>query len=63
MRARTSKLLRVGEAARLIGVHRDTVQRWCRTGALACVVTAGGHFRIDARALDKFVPKQQKKHK
>jgi putative resolvase len=46
---------RVGEVAEKLGVHRDTVQAWCRGGKLAAIVTAGGHYRIPASALDAFI--------
>lgn len=43
-----------GEAARLIGVHRSTVKRWCDAEELSCSVTEGGHRRIALSALLDF---------
>lgn len=47
----SDRFYRVGEAAALIGVHRDTVQRWCRTGKLPAIrlptwSNKAGQFRI-----------------
>jgi putative resolvase len=46
---------RVGEVAEKLGVHRDTVQAWCRAKKLDAIVTKGGHYRIPASALDEFI--------
>ena len=45
----------VGAVAKLLGVHRDTVQRWCRDGVLAATQTPGGHYRIAASAIDTYI--------
>jgi excisionase family DNA binding protein len=37
-----------GEAARLLGVCRQTVLRWARDGALHSTRTLGGHLRFRA---------------
>jgi MerR family transcriptional regulator, light-induced transcriptional regulator len=39
------------EAAGLLHVHESTLKRWCDSGALPCVVTPGGHRRIELEAL------------
>jgi excisionase family DNA binding protein len=46
---------RVGQVAEMLGVHRDTVQSWCRDGDLAATQTPGGHYRIAASAIDAHV--------
>jgi putative resolvase len=49
------KPYRVGQVAEMLGVHRDTVQLWCRAGKLAAIRTVGGHYRIAADSLDAFI--------
>lgn len=44
--------LTVTEAARFAGVDGDTVRRWCDSGRLAHMRTAGNHRRIDRDALE-----------
>ena len=39
-------LITVGAAADVLGVTLRSVQLWCNSGLLACVVTPGGHRRI-----------------
>jgi excisionase family DNA binding protein len=46
---------RVGQVAAAIGVHRDTVRGWCRSGKLPCMKTPGGHYRISAAIVDAMV--------
>ena len=36
-----------GAAARMLGLHRDTVKRWISAGKLPSWRTPGGHRRID----------------
>lgn len=38
-------LMRPADAARLLGVNRQTLARWAREGTLPCIVTEGGHRR------------------
>lgn len=38
--------IRVREAARLLGVHWQTIRRWDREGRLRCVRTPGGRRRV-----------------
>lgn len=41
-----------GKVAALLGVHINTVRRWCDDGTLACVQPRGGkHRRIPAAAV------------
>ncbi len=32
---------------RLVGVSARTVERWARAGRVGCLVTVGGHRRVD----------------
>ena len=34
------------EVARILGVDKSTVYRWCRSGGLPAKVSPGGHYRI-----------------
>src|SRR4051812_34807386 len=47
-----SELLRVEEAAQHLGVDPDTVQQWCRDGALPCL-RSGNSWRIRRSALEE----------
>ncbi len=48
------RLLTTGAAARVLGVHRRTVERWCELGELPHVVIAT-RYRIPARALSAWL--------
>ena len=60
-----SELLRVGEAARRLGVSVPTVKQWIYKGTLRTVQTAGGHHRISAaeveRCLSREAPRQSRR--
>lgn len=44
------ELLTTAEAARLLGVHRETVARWARLSKIDAMQLPGGQYRI-ARAV------------
>jgi molybdopterin-binding protein len=48
-------LLRVGEAAERLGVSRQTLKQWIYKGTLRTVQTAGGHHRISAAEVERFL--------
>jgi len=50
-----SKLLTTTEAARIAGVTPSSIKRWADQSLLPCVKTPGGHRRIEASALDRFL--------
>ena len=56
--AKTDGPYSVGEVARLLGVHVDTVRDWCAGGELACFRTAGGHRRITTKAIDEMLARR-----
>ena len=39
-------ILRIGEAAHLIGVSTKTIRRWDKAGKISCFRTVGNHRRI-----------------
>jgi excisionase family DNA binding protein len=47
--------LTTGEAARLCSVERDTVLKWIKRGRIPAARTAGGHYRIASRDLDRLL--------
>jgi excisionase family DNA binding protein len=40
-----------GQVAAMLGMHADTVQKWCRSGKIKAFRTPGGQFRITEEAL------------
>lgn len=49
-------LLTTGQAAKLCSVTRDTVLKWIKRGGLSPARTAGGHYRIAPKELERFLP-------
>jgi excisionase family DNA binding protein len=49
------ELLRVGEAAALLGVDPDTLRDWATQGRVAFIRTPGGHRRFRRSDLDLFI--------
>lgn len=45
--------LTTGQAARLCGVHINTIKRWVQSGKLASVRTPGGHWRIPQDSVER----------
>lgn len=41
------ELIRVGEAAKLLGISNDTLKRWEKAGLISSVRTPTGHRRFD----------------
>ncbi len=56
MTADGSGLLTTGQAAKLCSVTPDTVLKWIKKGRLSGTRTAGGHFRIERREVEPFIP-------
>lgn len=62
-----AELLRLSEAARLVGVSYPTLKQWIYKGRIRSVKTAGGHHRIPREEVErlrgetepKTAPKQQ----
>ena len=49
---RSSEWLRIGAAARLLGVDPDTLRRWADEGRIEAFTTPGGHRRFRRRTLE-----------
>ena len=47
----SATMLTTGKAARLCSVKPDTVLKWIKKGRLPASRTAGGHYRVEERAL------------
>jgi excisionase family DNA binding protein len=47
------RVLSPGEAANRLGVDRRTINNWVRAGKLAAFRTPGGHWRIEAKEVEK----------
>jgi molybdopterin-binding protein len=52
---KTPDLMRVGEAAGRLGVSPQTLKQWIYKGTLRTVQTAGGHHRISAAEVERFL--------
>lgn len=47
-----SEYIRPAEAAKLLGVSRDTVRRYANNGDLDAIITPGGQRRIDLESVE-----------
>ena len=56
-----SDLLTTGQAAKILGVSRQTVRRWIDTGSLhgARLDKNGGHFRLNPREVNERAEKMR----
>ena len=52
---RFTDLMRVAEAAERLGVSAQTLKQWIYKGTLRAVQTAGGHHRISAAEVERFL--------
>ena len=56
------KLLTVAQAAEYLQVNVDTVRRWCRTGALRCIMLGDrAGYRIRQDDLNVFIEARREK--
>jgi excisionase family DNA binding protein len=51
--------LTTGQAAKLCSVTPDTILKWIKKGRLSGTRTAGGHYRIERRDLEPYIPGPQ----
>lgn len=54
--------LTTGQAAKLCSVTPDTILKWIKKGRLSGTRTAGGHYRIERRDLEPYIPRPQDDH-
>ena len=54
------EMLAPREAAEALGISYPTLKQWIYHGKLKTVKTAGGHHRVPARELEKYLPKKKK---
>ena len=58
-RTSSGELITIAEAARLAGVHRNTVRSWCASGRLSSVrINRRGDRRIRRRDVERFVARR-----
>jgi molybdopterin-binding protein len=55
------ELLRLHEAAKLVGVSYPTLKQWIYNGKIKSVKTAGGHHRIPRSEVERFVGSDKRK--
>ncbi len=51
----TPELLKPRDAAQILGISYPTLKQWIYKGKLKTVQTAGGHHRVPATELDRFL--------
>lgn len=56
MTRRGGEWLRLGDAARLLGVDPDTLRRWADSGKVEVFRTPGGHRRFPRAAIEALIP-------
>jgi molybdopterin-binding protein len=52
---KSGELIRVREAAERLGVSPQTLKQWIYKGTVRAVQTAGGHHRISASEIERFL--------
>jgi len=57
----TDELLNPRDAARSLGISYPTLKQWIYKKKLRSIRTAGGHHRIPASEIDRFLPRTQEK--
>jgi molybdopterin-binding protein len=55
------ELLRLHEAAQLVGVSYPTLKQWIYNGKIKSVKTAGGHHRIPKSEVERLVGSEKRK--
>jgi molybdopterin-binding protein len=56
---RQIELLSPREAAEALGVSYPTLKQWIYRGKIKTVKTAGGHHRVPAREVERFLPREE----
>ena len=58
---RSEELLNPRDAARALGISYPTLKQWIYKKKLRSVQTAGGHHRIPASEIERFMPRTEEK--
>src|SRR5258706_7040915 len=58
---RLEELLNPRDAARALGISYPTIKQWIYKKKLRSVQTAGGHHRIPASEIERFLPRKDEK--
>src|SRR5260221_5921903 len=58
---RSEELLNPRDAARALGISYPTIKQWIYKKKLRSVQTAGGHHRIPASEIERFLPRNEEK--
>ncbi len=58
---RVTVLLKPREAARALGISYPTLKVWIYRGKIRTVKTPGGHHRVPAHEIDRFLPRVREK--
>src|ERR1700682_5604870 len=58
---RSEELLNPRDAARALGISYPTIKQWIYKKKLRSVQTAGGHHRIPASEIERFLPRTDEK--
>jgi len=58
---RSDELLNPRDAARALGISYPTLKQWIYKKKLRSVQTAGGHHRIPAMEIERFLPRTEEK--
>jgi len=56
---RQTELLSPREAAEALGVSYPTLKQWIYRGKIKTVKTAGGHHRVPAREVERYLPREE----
>jgi molybdopterin-binding protein len=57
---RPTELLSPREAAEALGVSYPTLKQWIYRGKIKTVKTAGGHHRVPAREVERYLPREER---
>src|SRR5450631_3975830 len=57
----TDELLNPRDAARSLGISYPTLKQWIYKKKLRSIQTAGGHHRIPASEIERFIPRTEEK--
>jgi molybdopterin-binding protein len=56
-----AKLVRLRDAAKILGISYSTLKRWIHTRKIRTIKTQGGHHRVPERELDRHLHSAEKR--